>query len=62
MDKLINDICEKTGLDRANAEKVAGYLKDNVTRIPAMLQGGDGSKGIGDVASKIGGAFAGKRS
>ncbi len=42
MDKLIDDISQKTGLDRATAEKVAMYLKDNLPRIAQMLgqQGG----------------------
>lgn len=59
MENLINDICEKTGIDRATAEKVAGYLKDNMSKIPMLLQGGAGGAGggmkgaIGNVASKV---------
>jgi hypothetical protein len=52
MENLINDICEKTGIDRATAEKVAGYLKDNMGRIPTLLQGGGG--GLKGVAGKVG--------
>lgn len=52
MEQLINDICEKTGIDRSTAEKVAGYLKDNATKLPQLLgqQGGPGG-----IASKLGG-------
>lgn len=49
MDKLISDICQKTGLDRETAEKVAMYLKDNLPRIAQML----GQKGLGSVFGKI---------
>jgi hypothetical protein len=57
MENLINDICQKTGIDRATAEKVAGYLKDNMTRIPELLQTAQagGLKGVvSSVASKVG--------
>ena len=50
MEQLINDLCNKTGIDRATAEKVAGYLKENATRLPEML-----GTGGGGIASKIGG-------
>jgi hypothetical protein len=50
MDKLIDDLIQKTGIDRATAEKVAGYLKDNLPRIAEML----GQKGgLGGVFGKI---------
>lgn len=39
MDKLINELTHKTGIDRSQAEKVVSYLKDNVSRIPEMLRG-----------------------
>lgn len=55
MENLIEDICQKTGIDRATAEKVAGYLKTNVTRIPQLLQGGEGSGGLKGAASNIAG-------
>lgn len=61
MDQLIEDICKKTGIDRATAEKVAGYVKANVTRIPQLLQGGAGDGGLkgaaANVAGKVGDAF-----
>jgi hypothetical protein len=49
MDKLINELSERTGIDRATAQKVAGYLQANASRIPEMLGigGGDGAKGKG---------------
>lgn len=39
MDKLINELTQKVGIDRSQAEKVVSYLKDNVSRIPEMLRG-----------------------
>jgi len=56
MDQLIDDICTRTGIDRATAEKVAVYVKENITRLPELLQAGEGSgvkKVIGNVASKV---------
>lgn len=51
MDKLITDMMQKTGIDRATAEKVAGYLKDNLPRIAEML--GEKGGGLGGVFGKI---------
>ena len=56
MDQLIDDICTRTGIDKATAEKVAVYLKENIGRLPALLQAGEakGVKGaLGNVASKV---------
>lgn len=52
MDKLIDELCNKTGIDRSTAEKVADYLKANASRLPELV-GGQG--GAGEIASKIGG-------
>ena len=53
MENLIDDICTKTGIDRATAQKVVGYMKANVTRITQLLRGGDGDAVLGGTASNI---------
>ena len=58
MEHLIDDICAKTGIDRATAEKVAAYVKDNLPRLPALLgQTGGLGDTMGKVASKVGSVF-----
>ena len=37
MDELMNGLVEKVGLDKATAEKVIDFLKNNASEIPAML-------------------------
>jgi hypothetical protein len=56
MQELINDLCAKTGIDQATAQKVAIYLKDNITKVPQLLGAeGGGVKGVvGSVAGKLG--------
>lgn len=58
MEKLINELCERTGIDPATAQKVASYLQANATRIPELLgMGGDGggTKGIAqNLTGKVG--------
>jgi hypothetical protein len=49
MENLINELCTKTGVDRATAEKVVAYLKENATRLPELL----GSGGLG-ITGKVG--------
>ncbi len=39
MDELINQLVSKVGIDRATAEKVANFLKDNATEIPKWIGG-----------------------
>lgn len=46
MEKMINELCQRTGIDRATAEKVVTYMKENANRIPELLGSGDGSKGM----------------
>ena len=55
MEHLIEDICQKTGIDRSTAQKVASYMQANVTRIPQLLQGGDGGGGLKGAASNLAG-------
>ena len=55
MENLIEDICQKTGIDRATGEKIASYLKANMSRIPQLLQGGEGAGGLKGAASSIAG-------
>lgn len=37
MDAIINGLIEKVGLDKATAEKVIAFLKENSDQIPALL-------------------------
>lgn len=57
MEKMISELCQRTGIDRSTAEKVVLYLKENATRIPEMLGSADGTRGV---AGKIG-DFVGRR-
>jgi hypothetical protein len=47
MDKLIDELTARVGLDRATAEKVVQFLKDNAHRLPELLQS-DAAKGVMD--------------
>jgi hypothetical protein len=53
MDELINQLVSKVGIDKATAEKVANFLKDNASEVPKWLaQAGVADKlpgGIGDL-------------
>lgn len=55
MEELINNLAEKVGLDRATAEKVADFIRDNAAEIPKWIgQSGLADKlpgGIGDAIS-----------
>ena len=55
MDKLLDELTSKVGLDRGTAEKVVQFLKDNAHRLPELL-GSDAAKGVMD---KLPGGFAG---
>ena len=62
MDQLINELCERTGIDRATAQKIASYLQANATRIPELLglggADGGGIKGFAQqAANKFGGGI-----
>lgn len=62
MEKLINELVQKTGIERSSAEKVVGYLKDNASRLPELLGSGggiaDAAKGAAKgVVDKVGNVF-----
>lgn len=62
MEKLINELVQKTGIERSSAEKVVGYLKDNASRLPELLGAGggiaDAAKGAAKgVVDKVGNVF-----
>ena len=60
MDKLIDELTAKVGLDRATAEKVVQFLKDNAHRLPELLQG-DAARGVMDkLPGGLGGMLGGK--
>lgn len=54
MEKLINELCERTGISREQAEKVVAFIKDNAGRIPQMLQAGNGGGVAQGIAGKVG--------
>lgn len=57
MDKLIDELTAKVGLDRGTAEKVVQFLKDNAHRLPELL-GSDAAKGLMDkLPGGLGGMF-----
>jgi hypothetical protein len=68
-DTLINQVVQRTGLSedkaRAAVETVVGFLKERAPaglsgQIDSLVGGGEGSTG-GDIASKVGGMFGGKK-
>ncbi len=50
MDTLIDMLVEKTGLDRAMAEKVANFIQENASEIPKWLGQEGGASGLMDAA------------
>ncbi len=58
MEELINQLVTKVGIDRATAEKVANFLKDNASQLPKWL----GQSGIADkLPGGLGGMLGGKK-
>ena len=61
MDELVNQLVSKVGIDKATAEKVANFLKDNATQVPKWL-GSDMTKGMADkLPGGLGGMLGGKK-
>lgn len=60
VDKLLDELTAKVGLDRGTAEKVVQFLKDNAHRLPELL-GSDAAKGVIDkLPGGLGAMFGGK--
>jgi hypothetical protein len=60
LDKLLDDLTAKVGLDRGTAEKVVQFLKDNAHRLPELL-GSDAARGVTDsLPGGLGGMFGGR--
>ncbi len=60
MDKLLDELTTRVGLDRGTAEKVVQFLKDNAHRLPELL-GSDAAKGVMDTfPGGLGGMLGGK--
>jgi len=58
MDDLINQLVSKVGIDKATAEKVVNFLKENADQVPKWL----GSAGIADkLPGMLGGMFGGDK-
>jgi hypothetical protein len=61
VDKLLDELTSKVGLDRGTAEKVVQFLKDNAHRLPELL-GSDAAKGLMDkLPGGLGGLLGGKQ-
>ncbi len=62
MEDLVNQLVAKVGIDKATAEKVVNFLKDNVTEIPKWLGQNDMAKGVLDkLPGGLGGMLGGKK-
>lgn len=62
MDEFVNQLMSKVGLDKATAEKVVAFLKDNVDEIPKWLGSNDMAKGImNNLPGGMGQMFGGKK-
>jgi len=58
MDDLIQGLMSKVGLDKATAEKVIAFLKENADDIPAMLaKSGMADKLPAGLGKSLGGLF-----
>jgi len=57
MEEIINGLVEKVGLDKATAEKVIAFLKENADKLPALMKDGVGN--IGDLKGKLPGGLGG---
>ncbi len=58
MEDLVNKLVSQVGIDKATAEKVVNFLKDNASEVPKWL----GSAGIADkLPGGLGGMFGGKK-
>ena len=69
MDALISKVVERTGISedkaRAAVDTVVGFIKERAPsglsgQIDSLVSGGQGSGGVSDVASKMGGLLGNK--
>ncbi len=62
MDDLVNQLVSKVGIDKATAEKVVNFLKDNVDEVPKWLgQAGIMDKLPGGLGNALGGFMGGNK-
>ncbi len=62
MDELVNQLVSKVGIDKATAEKVANFLKENAGEIPKWIGSNDMAKGVMDkLPGGLGDMFGGKK-
>jgi hypothetical protein len=57
VDELINRLVEQVGIDRATAEKVVAFLKDNASEVPKWLSSDLGQSVLSKLTSGLGGLF-----
>ncbi len=62
MEELIQNLADKVGLDRATAEKVADFIKDNASSIPGWIaSSGLADKLPGGLGDQIAGFLGGEK-
>jgi hypothetical protein len=59
---LISGLVDKVGLDRATAERVVAFLKENADKLPALLQGDVPKEMLDKLPGGLGGLLGGGRS
>lgn len=62
MEDLVNQLVAKVGIDKATAEKVVNFLKENATQIPKWLGENEMAKGMLDkLPGGLGGMLGGNK-
>lgn len=62
MDQLIEQLCAKTGIDRATADKVAQFIKNHAHEIPQWIsqaKSGEGGNVMDQAKGLLGGFMGG---
>jgi hypothetical protein len=61
MEEMIAGLMKKVGLDRATAEKVFAFVKDNAEKVPEWIGKNDTAKAIAGKIPGLGGMFGGDK-
>ena len=60
MEEMIAGLMAKVGIDRATAEKVFAFLKDNAEKVPEWIGSNETAKAIVSKVPGLGGLFGDK--
>ncbi len=60
--EMIEGLMSKVGLDKATAEKVVAFLKDNASKVPQWISSNDTASSIAAKIPGLGGMFGKKDS